>query len=82
MERDREFRKHNWMRKVIYFLLSVLTYVLCYMVLVGITAAVNMLFVIPPVIRMILGLVFFFVSRMMTVHIMNMKWVDTVILQL
>lgn len=82
MEREKEFRKRDRMRKAIYFLLSFLTYVVCYLVLTASVYAVNMLVLISPYIRMILSVVFFFIARFLTVRIMNMKWVNTFLLQL
>lgn len=82
MEREKEFRKRDWMRKAIYFLLSFLTYVICYLALAGAVYAVNMLVSISPYICLILYVVFFFIARFLTVRIMNMKWVNTFLLQL
>ena len=82
MEREKEFRRRDMLRKAIYFLLSFFVYGICYTVLVGIVEAVNLLYVISPYIRIVLYLVFFFIARFLTVRIMNMKWVGKILLQL
>lgn len=82
MEREKEFKRHDWMRKIIYFLLSFFTYGISYMAMTGIVLAVNLLFPIPVYIRLSLYILFFFLARFLTVRIMNLKTISTFLLQL
>ena len=82
MDREKEFRKNNWMRKMIYYLLTVLVYGAIYVILAFALEAVNLLVTVPPYVKLVCYIIFFFVTRSLTIRIMNMKWISTIMLQL